>query len=119
MDFFETGQGHTAAPRCALAGRRSARWSGVNVEVKYDDVDARALVRGVVRELDRGDFDVLVSSFDPRLLARVKAWRPVVRIALLTTPKRRWSLPLPARLPLRAPSFMRARAGPSTSIAPR
>jgi glycerophosphoryl diester phosphodiesterase len=55
-------------------------------------------VRAVDDELGRGDFDVLVSSFDPRLLLRLKARRPDARLAMLTTHERRWSLPLARRL---------------------
>lgn len=68
--------------------------AGVNVEVKYDDVDAPRLVRAVAAELARGSFDVLVSSFDPRLLVSLKLRRPRTRVALLTTHERAWSLPL-------------------------
>ncbi len=70
------------------------RHIGVNVEIKYDKVDRPRLVRNVARELDRQTrADVVVSSFDPRILAQLKARRPRTRIALLTTPERRWSFP--------------------------
>jgi len=70
------------------------RRAGLNVEVKYDAVDCVRLSAEVCRIL--GEFpraDVVVSSFDPRILARVRA-RTDVRLAMLTTTERRWSLPL-------------------------
>lgn len=68
---------------------------GLNVEVKYDLVDRARLSRAVVRQLDAfPSADVIVSSFDPRILARVRVMRPRVRTALLTTTERKWSLPL-------------------------
>lgn len=77
------------------------RGAGVNVEMKHDLTAAGPLVNEVVHELGRATFDVLVSSFDPRLLGRIKARAPSTRIALLTTSERRWSLPL-ARLAARS-----------------
>ena len=68
---------------------------GLNVEIKYDDVDRRTLPRAVCRLLDvHPKLDVIVSSFDPRILARVRELRPRLRCALLTTTERKWSLPL-------------------------
>jgi glycerophosphoryl diester phosphodiesterase len=92
LRLFGAGQGvPLLADVLALVLRRGA---GVNVELKHDDVDHPRLVRSVARALDDAMADVLVSSFDPRLLARLKAARPKTRIAMLTTEKRRWSLPL-------------------------
>jgi glycerophosphoryl diester phosphodiesterase len=68
--------------------------AGVNVELKHDLVDAPALVTAVAAEIARGPFDVLVSSFDPRLVVRIKARAPRTRVALITTPERKWTLPL-------------------------
>lgn len=68
---------------------------GLNVEVKYDAVDRVRLARDVaalLREFPRTD--VIVSSFDPRILAGMKAHLGRVRLAMLTTTERRWSLPL-------------------------
>ncbi|HEY2365168.1 MAG TPA: glycerophosphodiester phosphodiesterase [Polyangiaceae bacterium] len=68
---------------------------GLNVEIKYDDIDPRTLTRAVCRLIGaHPDLDVIVSSFDPRLLARVRALRGDLRCALLTTTERKWSLPL-------------------------
>jgi glycerophosphoryl diester phosphodiesterase len=68
---------------------------GLNVEVKYDFVDRARLVRGVIRTLDEfPELDVIVSSFDPRILAYIRVARPRLRLAMLTTTERRWSLPL-------------------------
>ena len=78
------------------------RGVGLNVEVKYDAVDHGRLVRGVVRTLDEfPGADVILSSFDPRILARVRAARPRLRLAMLTTTERRWSLPLARSLAAR------------------
>jgi glycerophosphoryl diester phosphodiesterase len=73
------------------------RGAGINVEMKHDLTAAAPLVGAVALEIGRASFDVLVSSFDPRLLARIKMRAPRTRVALLTTPERKWSLPL-ARL---------------------
>jgi glycerophosphoryl diester phosphodiesterase len=70
------------------------RRAGINVEMKHDLTAAAPLVLAVAREIGRGPFDVLVSSFDPRLLARIKVRAPRTRVALLTTAERTWSLPL-------------------------
>jgi glycerophosphoryl diester phosphodiesterase len=68
---------------------------GLNVEIKYDDVDRHALTRAVCRLIGTHPaLDVIVSCFDPRILARVRAIRGDLRVALLTTTERRWSLPL-------------------------
>jgi len=68
---------------------------GLNIEIKYDDVDRRTLTRAVCRLLDaHPELDVIISSFDPRILARVRALRANLRCALLTTTERKWSLPL-------------------------
>ncbi len=66
--------------------------------------------------IGRGPFDVLVSSFDPRLLARIKARAPHTRVALLTTPERKWSLPL-ARLLARS-RFLHAVHLERTQVSP-
>ena len=68
---------------------------GLNVEIKYDDVDRPRLARAVCRLLDaHPKLDVIISSFDPRILAHVRALRGDLRCALLTTTERKWSLPL-------------------------
>ena len=68
---------------------------GLNVEIKYDDVDRPKLARAVCKLLDAfPDLDVIISSFDPRILAHVRARRGDLRCALLTTTERKWSLPL-------------------------
>jgi glycerophosphoryl diester phosphodiesterase len=71
---------------------------GLNVEIKYDDVDRPRLARAVCRLLEPfPDLDVIISCFDPRILAHVRAIRGDLKCALLTTTERKWSLPL-ARL---------------------
>ena len=68
---------------------------GVNVEIKYDFVDRAPLVRDVMATIDElPRADVIVSSFDPRILARARAIKPKTRVAFLTTTERAWSLPL-------------------------
>ena len=67
------------------------RGVGLNVEIKYDDVDRGRLSRAVARELARSSADVLVSSFDPRILLAMASLAPRTPRALLTTSERRWS----------------------------
>ena len=68
---------------------------GLNVEIKYDDVDRARLTRAVCELVDAfPKLDVILSCFDPRILARVRALRGHLRCALLTTTERKWSLPL-------------------------
>jgi glycerophosphoryl diester phosphodiesterase len=57
---------------------------GVNVELKSDVPNRRELVRATARSLRACPADVLLSSFDPRLLARIAAWAPSAPRALLT-----------------------------------
>lgn len=57
---------------------------GVNVELKYDVPNRRDLVRATARSLRACPADVLLSSFDPRLLALMAVWAPSVPRALLT-----------------------------------
>ncbi len=67
----------------------------LNVEIKYDAVDRKRLVRAVARVVDAFPMvEVIVSSFDPRVLARLRVMRPRVPLALLPTTERKWSLPL-------------------------
>lgn len=74
---------------------------GLNVEVKYDAVARAALASRVVCTLaEFPDLDVIVSSFDPRILAGIGAARRH-RLAFLTTTERRWSLPLARALAAR------------------
>jgi len=68
---------------------------GLNVEIKYDAVDRARLVRRVIALLDEfPSLDVVVSSFDPRILAHARTLTDGVRLAMLTTTERKWSLPL-------------------------
>lgn len=62
----------------------------VNVELKTDDVDLRALVEAVVRALGRVPrAQVLVSSFAPEALRMMRDARPWVRRGLLVPPMSR------------------------------
>ncbi|HXX66444.1 MAG TPA: glycerophosphodiester phosphodiesterase family protein [Polyangiaceae bacterium] len=57
---------------------------GVNVEVKYDVPNRTDVVRAAARAMRQCDTDVLISSFDPFMLAAVAALAPAVPRALLT-----------------------------------
>ncbi len=59
---------------------------GINVEVKHDVPDRVGLVRTVVRQLGRARVPLLVSSFDPFVLALTRALAPTLSRALLTDP---------------------------------
>jgi glycerophosphoryl diester phosphodiesterase len=63
-----------------------AREAGVavNVELKHEVPSRMALVRAAVREVADAEADVLLSSFDPLLLAMASARASRVRRALLT-----------------------------------
>ena len=67
------------------------RGVGLNVEIKYDAVARGRLARAVARELARSSADVLLSSFDPRILLDMLRIAPRTPRALLTTPTRKWS----------------------------
>jgi glycerophosphoryl diester phosphodiesterase len=56
---------------------------GVNVEMKHDGVDRIVLARKTARSLHATGADVLLSSFDPLLLAMAAARSPRVARALL------------------------------------
>jgi glycerophosphoryl diester phosphodiesterase len=65
---------------------------GVNVEMKHDVPDRLALARATAGIVRAGRADVLFSSFDPRLLARVAAFAPHVPRALLVhADQARWA----------------------------
>jgi glycerophosphoryl diester phosphodiesterase len=59
----------------------------VNVEMKHDVEARRDLARAVADALARTRAEVIVSSFDPRLLAWMAALAPRVPRALLTDPR--------------------------------
>ena len=65
---------------------RWARRAGVavNVEMKHEVPDRRALARGTVADVRASGADVLLSSFDPLLLGLAGAFGPAVPRALLT-----------------------------------
>jgi glycerophosphoryl diester phosphodiesterase len=56
---------------------------GVNVEMKHDVVDRRALARATARVVRAAGVDALLSSFDPWLLALAGAAAPAIPRALL------------------------------------
>lgn len=65
----------------------------VNVELKHDVPNRLVLVERVRRVLRPTRADVLLSSFDPALLAAVAVALPATRRALLTSRGQRWHLP--------------------------
>jgi glycerophosphoryl diester phosphodiesterase len=65
---------------------------GVNVEMKHDVPDRLALARATAREVLSATADVLLSSFDPSLLAMVAVLAPRVPRALLVhSAQKRWA----------------------------
>jgi glycerophosphoryl diester phosphodiesterase len=56
---------------------------GVNVEMKHDVPSRLALARATVRAIEASEADVLLSSFDPRLLTMAAALAPRIPRALL------------------------------------
>jgi glycerophosphoryl diester phosphodiesterase len=65
---------------------------GVNVELKHEVPDRRALARGTVADVRASGADVRLSSFDPLLLAFAAARAPHLARALLThEDQRRWA----------------------------
>jgi len=65
---------------------------GVNVEMKHDVPSRLALARATVRAIQAGEADVLLSSFDPRLLAMAAALAPRIPRALLVhSAQGRWA----------------------------
>lgn len=64
----------------------------VNVEMKHDVPDRASLARATVRIVRDSRADVLLSSFDPLLLAMAAALAPSMRRALLVhSRQRRWA----------------------------
>jgi glycerophosphoryl diester phosphodiesterase len=75
----------------ALAWARE-RDVAVNVEMKHDVADRAALARATVKLVRASGADVLLSSFDPLLLAMAAAFAPSLRRALLVHARqRRWA----------------------------
>jgi glycerophosphoryl diester phosphodiesterase len=99
------------APRCAadvpadaptlaqtLAWAR-AQDVAVNVEMKHDVPSRASLARATVRIVRESGADVLLSSFDPLLLAMAGALAPRIRRALLVhSRQRRWADVVQARV---------------------
>lgn len=65
----------------------------VNVELKHDVPNRMVLVERARRILRPSRADVLLSSFDPVLLAAVAVALPALRRALLTSRDQRWHVP--------------------------
>lgn len=71
----------------------------VNVEMKHDVSSRATLARATVRAVRDSGADVLLSSFDPVLLAMAAALAPGIRRALLVhSRQRRWADVLQARV---------------------
>jgi glycerophosphoryl diester phosphodiesterase len=65
---------------------------GVNVEMKHDVPSRLALARATVRAIQASEVDVLLSSFDPRLLTMAAALAPRIPRALLVhSAQGRWA----------------------------
>jgi glycerophosphoryl diester phosphodiesterase len=65
---------------------------GVNVEMKHDVPSRLALARATVRAIAASEVDVLLSSFDPRLLTMAAALAPRIPRALLVhSAQGRWA----------------------------
>jgi glycerophosphoryl diester phosphodiesterase len=85
----------------------------VNVEAKHDVPDRLALARGLARTLARHpEVEVLLSSFDPVLLAMLAALSPRVRRAWLTHEGQRGWEHLAKRAPIYAVHLERTQASP-------
>lgn len=75
----------------ALAWAR-AHDVAVNVEMKHDVPSRASLARATIRAVRESRADVLLSSFDPALLAMAAALAPGIRRALLVhSRQRRWA----------------------------
>jgi glycerophosphoryl diester phosphodiesterase len=71
----------------------------VNIEMKHDVPSRASLARATVRIVRESRADVLLSSFDPLLLAMAAALAPGIRRALLVhTRQRRWADVVQARV---------------------
>jgi glycerophosphoryl diester phosphodiesterase len=91
----------------------------VNVEAKHDVPDRLVLARGIAAVLTRHPgVEVLLSSFDPTLLAMLFAVAPRAPRAWLTYEAQRgWEVawvPLAGRAPIHAVHFERTQANPRT-----
>ncbi len=100
-----------------LAWARSARVA-VNVEAKHDVADRLVLARAVARVLDRHPgVEVLLSSFDPALLAMLAGATPRTPRAWLTHERQgRWGMAwtlAATRAPLHAVHLERTLANPT------
>ncbi len=99
VPYLELATNHRAPLLRDVLALCASRGVGVNVEVKYDFVDRAKLVRDVAFAIDQAPrADVIVSSFDPRILAHMRWLRPKTRVAFLTTTERKWSLPFGRRV---------------------
>jgi len=84
-EFCRIDLGGATAPRLfeVLSWARRAGMA-VNVEMKHEVLDRAALARGTVADIRATGADVLLSSFDPLLLAVAARYAPAVPRALLT-----------------------------------
>jgi glycerophosphoryl diester phosphodiesterase len=94
----------------------------LNVEAKHDVPDRRALAKSLARTLARHPaVEVLLSSFDPALLAMLAVTAPATPRAWLTHDEQRlWNAPwahLLARAPVYAVHLQRTQASPATVAA--
>lgn len=96
---IDVGDGERAPLLTEALALARARRLRVNVEIKHDVPDRIAVVRAVARQLSAFDpaVPVIVSSFNPFVVASFGALAPRIPTALLV-PRRRWS-PVALRLP--------------------
>lgn len=79
---------HVATLGALLAVAQSHPGTLLNLELKNDGERLGRLVRELVRAVDASGMAdrVIVSSFDPFALLRLRLWAPRLRVALLTAP---------------------------------
>ncbi len=81
---IDLGGGATVPTLASVLGWARLHAIAVNVEMKHDVPSRLALARGTLRAVRALGADVLLSSFDPRLLGLAAALAPSVPRALLT-----------------------------------
>ncbi len=81
---LDLGGGATIPTLAEVLAWAKGRGVGVNVEMKHEVPHRAALARAAAATLRASGADVLVSSFDPLLLALTAAFAPAVPRALLT-----------------------------------
>jgi glycerophosphoryl diester phosphodiesterase len=92
---IDLGSGATVPALVDVLEWARVRKVGVNIELKHDVPSRIDLVRGTAKALRAGPTDVLLSSFDPLLLAMAATYAPTVPRALLTQARAAvWGVPV-------------------------